>query len=125
MTRLTAIYFSATDTTRKCVDEVAKGFDQELSKVINIADNLEVVMPDFTENDVVIIASPVYGGRLPIQVSNALQRLNGNDARAIAIVVYGNRDYDDALLELTDILSAKSFRTVGQGAFIGQHSIFS
>lgn len=124
MTKLTAIYFSATDTTRKCVDEVAKGFDQELSKVINIADNLEAVLPDFTENDVVIIASPVYGGRLPIQVSDALQRLNGNNARAIAIVVYGNRDYDDALLELTDILSAKSFRTVGQGTFIGQHSIF-
>lgn len=124
MAKLTAIYFSATDTARKCVEEVANGFDQELSKAINIADNLEAVLPDFTEKDVVIIASPVYGGRLPIQVSAALQRLNGNNARAIAIVVYGNRDYDDALLELTDILSAKSFRTVGQGAFIGQHSIF-
>lgn len=124
MTELTAIYFSATDTTRKCVGEVAKGLDQELSKVINLADNIDVVLPDFTENDVVIVASPVYGGRLPIQVSNALQRLNGNNARAIAIVVYGNRDYDDALLELTDILRAKSFRIVGQGAFIGQHSIF-
>ena len=70
-------------------------------------------MPDLTEKDIVIIASPVYGGRLPIQVSDALQRLNGNNARAIAIVVYGNRDYDDALLELTDILSAKSFSGLG------------
>lgn len=108
MPKLTAIYFSATDTTRKCVEEVAKGFGQELSKRINIADNLEAAMPDLTEKGIVIIASPVYGGRLPMQLSDALQRLNGNNARAIAIVVYGNRDYDDALLELTDILSAKS-----------------
>ncbi len=124
VTKLTTIYFSATATTRKCVDEVAEGFGKELSNAINLADNFEVEMPNFTENDVVIIASPVYGGRLPMQVSNALQRLNGNNAHAIAMVVYGNRDYDDSLLELTDILKAKSFRIVGQGAFIGQHSIF-
>ncbi len=123
-TKLTAIYFSAADTTRKCVEEVSEGFGIELNKAINLADNFEVVLPDFSENDVVIIASPVYRGRLPLQVSNALQRLNGRNARAIAMVVYGNRDYDDALLEQTDILRSKSFRIVGQGAFIGQHSIF-
>ncbi len=123
-TKLTAIYFSASDTTRKCVEEVAEGFGKELSEAINLADNFEVKMPNFTENNVVIIASPVYGGRLPLQVSDALDRLNGGEACAIAMVVYGNRDYDDALLELTDILRAKSFRIVGQGAFIGQHSIF-
>lgn len=122
--KLTAIYFSATDTTRKCVEEVAEGLGLELSEAINLADNLEVDLPEFTVNDVVISASPVYGGRLPSQVSNALQRLRGNNALAIAMVVYGNRDYDDSLLELTDILRDKSFRIVGQGAFIGQHSIF-
>lgn len=40
------------------------------------------------------------------------------------MVVYGNRDYDDALLELTDILSDADFDVIGAGAFIGQHSIF-
>ncbi len=123
-TKLAAIYFSATDTTRKCVEAVAEGFGKELSMAINLADNFDVRIPKFTENDVVIIASPVYGGRLPLQVSNALQRLNGRNARAIAMVVYGNLDYDDALLELTDIFRAKSFSIIGQGAFIGQHSIF-
>ncbi len=120
---LTAIYFSATDTTRRCVAGVATGLGQELSKEINLADDLEAVLPAFSENDVVIVAFPVYGGRLPMQVSDALQRISGNNARVIAMVVYGNRDYDDALLELTDILRDASFRIVGQGAFIGQHSI--
>ena len=72
-----------------------------------------------------MVAAPVYGGRLPIQVSDAFAKLNGNNAIAVAIVVYGNRDYDDALLELTDILHHNNFRIAGAGAFIGQHSIFS
>ncbi len=51
VTKLTTIYFSATATTRKCVDEVAEGFGKELSKAINLADNFEVERPYFTEND--------------------------------------------------------------------------
>lgn len=122
--KVTEIYFSATDTTRRCVEAVAKGLSPESINAINLADNLQADFPKFSENDVVIIASPVYGGRLPVPVSEAFERLDGNNARAIAMVVYGNRDYDDALLELTDILKSKAFRIVGQGAFIGQHSIF-
>lgn len=122
--QVTAIYFSATDTTRKCIAEVANSFAQETLKEINLADNLDADLPEFKENDIVIVGSPVYGGRLPRTVSKALQSLRGNNARAIAIVVYGNRDYDDALLELTDLLTANAFRIIGHGAFIGQHSIF-
>ena len=42
----------------------------------------------------------------------------------MAIAVYGNRDYDDALLELSDILSKNGFQVLSAGAFIAQHSIF-
>ena len=53
-----------------------------------------------------------------------LKKFKGENTPAIAIVVYGNRDYDDALLELTDILKANGFVTVAAAAFIAQHSIF-
>lgn len=93
-------------------------------KSINLADNIDIKFPDFDKDDVVIIASPVYGGRLPEIVAESFKRIKGNNATAIAVVVYGNRDYDDALLELTDILKEDGFRIAGAGAFIGQHSIF-
>ncbi len=122
--KLTAIYFSATDTTRRCADAIAESIGAESCIRMNLADDIDMSFPDFSGEDVVLVASPVYGGRLPEQVSRALQRISGHDAKAIAIVVYGNRDYDDALLELTDLLRSASFRIIGQGAFIGRHSIF-
>lgn len=124
MSKLYTIYFSATGTTQKCVDSVCQGLGMKSGFCINLADNLDAEFPMITADDVVVVASPVYGGRLPIVVANALSRLKGNGAIAIGMVVYGNRDYDDALLELTDILQDKGFRVVGVGAFIGQHSIF-
>ena len=36
----------------------------------------------------------------------------------------GNRDYDDALLELADIAAEDGFDVVAAGAFIAQHCIF-
>jgi ferredoxin len=37
-------------------------------------------------------------------------------------VLYGNREYEDALLELSDIVNAAGFFPVAGGAFIGEHS---
>jgi len=96
----------------------------KVDKSINLADGFDVSFPILTSDDVVIVAAPVYGGRIPARVADAFRRLNGNNAIAIAMAVYGNRDYDDALLEITDILQDKGFRIAGVGAFIGQHSIF-
>lgn len=124
MRNLYAIYFSATDTTRRCVDSLCQGLGIQPNIAINLADDLDVEFPHFASDDIVIVASPVYGGRLPEKVAEAFARLQGNNAIAIALAVYGNRDYDDALLELCDILKDNGFRTVGAGAFIGQHSIF-
>lgn len=119
-----SIYFSATDTTRRCVNFLCQGLDAEPRESINLADGFDVEFPTLTSEDVVVVAAPVYGGRLPARVAEAFQRLQGNGAAAIAMVVYGNRDYDDALLEMTDILKDCGFRITGAGAFIGQHSIF-
>ena len=122
--RTIAIFFSATDTTKKYVDAVVSVLGNPADIYINIADDMGMPLPEITPDDLVIVASPVYGGRLPEAVAERFKELRGNGAVAIPMVIYGNRDYDDALLELLDILSAGGFRIVGAGAFIGQHSIF-
>ena len=122
--RLSCIYFSATDTTRRCVESVALAIDIPVSNSINLADRNHPDLPEPDTEDIVLVAAPVYGGRIPSLVADNLQQMKGNGCKAVAMVVYGNRDYDDALLELTDIMTANGFSVVAAAAFIGQHSIF-
>lgn len=124
MSKFYTIYFSATGTTRRCVASFCRGYGADPDASIHLADDFNAPFPALAPEDAVVVAVPVYGGRLPVQVADALVRLHGNRAIAIAMVVYGNRDYDDALLELTDLLHSNNFRMAGAGAFIGQHSIF-
>ena len=124
MNHLTCIYFSATSTTRRCVEAVTKAFDLPVKRSYNLADNIMINYTDFTPDDIVIIGMPVYGGRIPEYAVEQLRNLKGNGAPAIAMVIYGNRDYDDALLELYDLLVNAGFNIAATGAFIGQHSIF-
>lgn len=126
--KINAAYFSATGTTKKVVSSIAKKIAENL-KDIRLVNNIDFTLPDirerslsFTDKDVVVFGVPVYAGRVPNVLLKYLQSIKGNGALAIAVVVYGNRNYDDALIELKDILELDGFKVVAGGAFIGEHS---
>ena len=56
---------------------------------------------------------------------DAFEKIKGDKTPAVLVCVYGNRNYDDALLELKDISEANGFVPIAAGAFIARHSIFS
>ena len=66
---------------------------------------------------------PVYGGRIPAIASQRLLALQGSGNPAIAVVVYGNRAYEDALLELKNVLTEAGHQVIAAAAFIAEHSI--
>lgn len=66
---------------------------------------------------------PVYGGRIPAVAAQRLLALQGSGNPAIAVVVYGNRAYDDALLELKNLLTEAGHQVIAAAAFIAEHSI--
>lgn len=70
------------------------------------------------------VCVPVYSGRIPEAAASMLRCLKGDGAPLIAVAVYGNRDYDDALLELTDLMSEQGFWVTGAAAALAEHSIF-
>ena len=70
----------------------------------------------------VVFGVSVIAGRVPNVLLKYLNAIKGNNALAVAIVVYGNRNYDDALVELKDILEVSGFKVIAGGAFIGEHS---
>lgn len=126
--KINAMYFSPTDTTKKVVSGIAKKFSDNIDRKITI-NNIDFTLPEvrkepvsFTEEDVVIIGVPVYAGRVPNILLKYLNSIIGNGALAIPVVVYGNRNYDDALIELKDILEINGFKIIAAGAFIGEHA---
>jgi ferredoxin len=124
--RLKLIYFSPTGTTLKVLDSIAKGITVEDVEHINLTfpEGAQQTIPLFSD-DLVIIGAPVYGGRLPVDAVNRFKQLKANRTLAILIVVYGNREFEDALLELKNNAIALGFIPVAGGAFIGEHSYAS
>ena len=125
---VTAMYFSPTGTTQTVVSAIARTISEKTLGKTQLAAN-DFTLPQgrkesavFTEQDIVVLGVPVYAGRVPNVLLPYLNSLAGGGAKAVAIVVYGNRNYDDALIELGDILQARGFTAVAAGAFIGEHS---
>lgn len=120
--KIWAMYFSPTGTTKKLVTYIAGKLDPA-------AERLDFTLPEarqdeasFTSSDVVFLGVPVYAGRVPNVLLNYLNTIEGNGALAVPIVVYGNRNYDDALIELQHIMEDKGFHVVAAAAFVGEHS---
>ncbi|MBP3413470.1 MAG: 4Fe-4S ferredoxin, partial [Oscillospiraceae bacterium] len=100
-TRLIVAYFSPTGGTKKVVDAIVAGFDMPAVEVDLTKDNSSVAID---EVDILLAVLPVYAGRVPQVALKRLSAMRGNGQKALAVVVYGNREYDDALLETKNAL---------------------
>jgi ferredoxin len=121
--QLKLIYFSPTGTTQKVLESIAKGITVEDVEHINLTlpEGAQQRIPPFSD-ELVIIGAPVYGGRLPVDAINRFKQLKASKTLAILLVVYGNREFEDALLELKNLAIELGFNPVAGGAFIGEHS---
>ena len=77
----------------------------------------------FTQKDLLLWAVPSYGGRVPAIAVERMQQLNGAGAKAVALVSYGRRAYDDTLLEMKEILTACGFVMIAAVAALAEHTI--
>lgn len=121
-----AVYFSATGTTRKVVEAIADTMAEKLGAEREVYD---FTLPEarkealrFQADELVVFGTPIYAGRVPNVLLKYLETVEGNGASAVPVVLYGNRNYDDGLIELRDILEKGGFHTVAAAAFVGEHS---
>jgi ferredoxin len=117
------IIFSPTGTTRRVLTAIGHGIG--LSRLTPV----DLTLPGggsragaVPQNTLAIIGTPVYAGRVPQAALTRLRHLAGEGAPAVLVVVYGNRAFEDALLELSEFVSARGFASLAAGAFIGEHS---
>jgi ferredoxin len=78
-----------------------------------------------SENDLLVVGVPVYMGRVPALLSDWLHAVEARNTPTVCVVVYGNRAYENALLELSDILAKRGCVPIGAAAYIGEHSFHS
>lgn len=117
------VYFSPTGTTAKILNGIAEGFGaneiEQMDLTLPTTDNLK---PDGSKDEFVILGVPVYEGRVSRTAIPRLRQLKADKTPAVVVVVYGNRNFEDALIELSDLTRELGFLPVAGGAFIGEHS---
>ena len=124
--KIWAMYFSATGTTEKIVTCIA---DELAAREGGKAERYDFTLPaarqgqpEFGENDVVVFGVPTYAGRVPNVLLKYLDTIEGNGALAVPVVTFGNRNFDNSLIELRDILQNHNFRTIAAAACSCEHS---
>ncbi len=121
--RVRLVYFSPTGSTQKVLESIAKGIAVRDVEHINLTlpEEAKKTIPPFSD-ELVVIGAPVYGGRVPVDAVSRFKQLKASKTLAIPVVVYGNRDFEDALLELKNLAVELGFHPVAGGAFVGEHS---
>lgn len=121
-----AVYFSPTDTTKRVVTIAANAAAEALQVPVK---HWDITLPgprkegkSFEEGDLVILGTPVYAGRVPNVIVKDLALLQGNGALGVPVNCYGNRNFDNALIELRDIMESGGFHTTAASAFVCEHS---
>ena len=102
------IYFSPTHTSAKIAYAIAEGMGAtSMSESDVTCESLD--MEEYIDDELTIIAAPVYGGRV---AETAMERFrmfrSAHHAPVVPVVLYGNRDYEDALKELCDLVSSRA-----------------
>lgn len=122
--RVRLIYFSPTQTTKKILESISEGLQFETVETVDLTPpEMKTAAPGMiTDEELVLLGAPVYSGRISPQAAERISQFRGRHTPAVVVVVYGNRAYDDALLEWRDIAAAAGFRPVACAAFIGEHS---
>lgn len=122
-----AVYFSGTGTTEKTVRRIASGLSAALSAPMEVfgftppaarQDDLS-----FGPEDLVVLGVPTYAGRVPnVLLPYLTGKVHGAATPAVPVVLFGNRNFDDSLMELRNIMTANGFMPVTAAAFVGEHS---
>jgi ferredoxin len=123
---LKLVYFSPTGTTKKIIEGIARGINHDYVEHVDITkpENRKQQL-ETSEDGLLIVGLPVYFGRVQANAIEWLNTIKGHDTLTVCIVVYGNREYDDALLELKETIVNNGCKPIACGAYIGEHSFSS
>ncbi len=113
--------FSPTGGTQRVADIMTKGLGKPARKIDLTDAGLKTT--SLVKENLAVIAVPSYGGRVPALAAQRLAQVHGNQARCAIVCVYGNRAYEDTLIELKDLAEQCGFQVVAAVSAVAEHSI--
>ena len=117
------IVFSPTGGTQRAAELLAEPF-QPIAETIDLcATHTDFSKTTLTSDDLCIVAVPSFAGRVPATAVKRLRQMQGNGARAVLVAVYGNRAFEDTLVELQDVLTEQGFHCIAGVGALAEHSI--
>ena len=116
----TGVFFSPTGGTRRALECFLKEFDPHAAMLDATCPPRQMDSVQLGEGDVLVLAFPVYAGRVPA-VPGLFANLHGQNPPCVMLACYGNRHYDDALAQLALQLKGQGFVCVGAAACITPH----
>ncbi len=117
------IVFSPTGGTQRVADMLAEELGEVWAEV-DLTDMKTAFSKVYADSDTIaVIAVPTFGGRAPEAAMKRLSEIKGGGSKAVAVCVYGNRDYGDALIEIYDTAAAAGFEVTAAIAAVAEHSI--
>lgn len=122
-----AIYsftFSPTGTSAKVLHGINAGISETLNIPVGHSDLTfnPIERQSFDYGDIVILAAPVYGGKIAPIVKQRLDGISGNGAKCVVVAVYGNRAFENAVNDFAAFMTDHGFSVCTAAAFIGEHS---
>lgn len=120
--KIVQIVFSPTGGTQKVADIITAEWGLPLEK-IDLSDRNEECTEVIENENTALIAVPSFGGRVPEIAVRRLKKISGNGAKCVLVCVYGNRAYEDTLIELKDAAEECGFNVIAAIAAVAEHSI--
>lgn len=117
------IIFSPTGGTKKAAEAITSEWSGSVETIDLCDPFVDFTKFSFNKNDVTLIALPSYGGRVPALAAQRLSQIKGNSADCVLLCVYGNRAYEDTLVEMEDIAKTCGFNIIAAVSAIAEHSI--
>lgn len=120
---ITQIVFSPTGGTQQVASIITSTWNSQIDEIDLANEKTDFSAYKFTQDEVAVIAVPSYAGRVPAPAAERIAKINGNQAQCVIVCVYGNRAYEDTLIELYNIAKQSNFKVIAAVAAIAEHSI--
>ena len=117
------VIFSPTGGTRRAAEIITSEWSSSVETVDLSDPACDFSKCSFKPEDVVLIALPSFGGRVPAAAAERLSQIKGNSAKCVLLCVYGNRAYEDTMAEMEDLAKNCGFITAAAIAAVAEHSI--
>jgi len=117
------LIFSPTGGTKQVTDIITEAWGMPVNEIDLTNAETDYAALHLEKDDIAVLSVPSYGGRVPSLATQRISKICGNQMPCVIVCAYGNRAYEDTLLELKDIAEKSGFRVIAAVAAIAEHSI--